>query len=455
MIMSEAISLLTKGIIDNNELSLEDVSLLNELAQDVHLWPLLLSLIRGQLSHNLKQYHLSYHEAIQNLQTKLHHKGLTAFDKNNITTINKSRKLAVKACIEMTLELLTKSLSDKIKTLILWTGIGTSLQTALLNNLWNVSKQEAEGSVDELWAYGLVQFTDIIISPKNIKQHCVEVHAIISQYIIECINSEELLAHSPSVTLHTGDSVRKRLISTFQQSYGVNDPSSLTAVDFLKYKLSAIENVALPYNLKSINMLTATDPHSVTFLLQRIKEVITNSPHTMNLLSSLVDQINSLQGECKQIMKNVNKLCRKLNQSVQRNLCEQKYDELIQTVEEFIKNYPLCIVAQKAVTMVKRIMPYCHGELLNFITMNCEILQIKTPDYHSFTTLLLPTVKLYIKQHDKITTSLQNGSPDIELTYHYFCSGKYSEEVELVENNYFIKLLEIAPNLVQKHTSQQ
>ena len=454
MIMSEAISLLTKGIIDNSQLSQEDVSLLNELAQDVHLWPLLLSLIRGQLSHNLKQYHLSYHEAIQTLQTKLHHKGLTAFDKNNITTVNKSRKLAVKACIEMTLELLTKSLSDKIKTLILWTGIGTSLQTALLNNLWNVSKQEAEGSVDELWAYGLVQFTDITISPKNIKQHCVEVHAIISQYIIECIDSEELLAHSQLGTLNTVESVRKGLISTFQQSYGVNDPSLLTAVDFLKYKLSEIENVALPHNLKLINLFTANEPHSVTFLLQRIKEAIMSSPYTMNLLSSLVDQINSLQGKCKQILKNVNKLCRKLNQSVQRNLCEQKFDKIIQTVE-FIKNYPLCIVAQQAVTMVKRIIPYCNGKLLWYITMRCEELQIKTPDYHSFTTILLPTVKFNIKQLDKITTSLQNGSRDIELTCFYFRSGKCMEELELVEKNFFIKLQEVAPNLVQRCASQQ
>ena len=81
------------------------MSLLDELAQDVHLWPLLLSLIRGQLSHNLKQYHLSYHNAIQNVQDKLHHKGLTAFDMNNTT---KSRKLAVKACIEVTLEFTNK-----------------------------------------------------------------------------------------------------------------------------------------------------------------------------------------------------------------------------------------------------------------------------------------------------------------------------------------------------------
>ena len=215
MMENEAISLLTSEVIDSSQLSQEDVSLLNEISQDVHLWPLLLSLIRGQLSHNLKQYHLSYHKAIQNVQAKLHHKGLTVFDKNNIETVKKGRTLAVKACIEITLESLTKSTTNKLKSLILWTGIGTSLHTAVLNNLWNISKQEAEDTVDVLWAYGLVQFTDITISPNNIKQHCVEVHAVISQYIIECMNSNEILTLSPfgSGGLNIAQSVREGLIS--------------------------------------------------------------------------------------------------------------------------------------------------------------------------------------------------------------------------------------------------
>ena len=448
MNINEAISLLTKGIIDNSRLSQEDV---NKLARDVHLWPLLLSLIRGQLSHNLKQYHLSYYE---NLQAKLHDKGLTAFDKNNIVTRDRSRKLAVKACIEMTLELLTKSLSDKIKTLILWTGIGTSLHTAVLNNLWNISKQEALDSVDVLWAYGLVQFTDIILPPKNIKQHCVEVHAIISQYIIECMDSKESHILSPFGALNTASSVSKGFISIFQQSYGIHDASSLTAVDYLKYRLSKIENFELSYNLKYINMQTVNEPHFVILLLQRIKEAIMISPYTGNLLSLFDEQINSLQGECKQIIKNVHKLSRKLNQSVQRNLCEQKYDGLIQTIEEFIKNYPLCILAQKAVTMVKRIISYYDGEVLHFITESYERLQILTSDYNHIAGVTLPCIKLAIKEHNKIISSLHNGSPDIQMTYQYYSSGKHNEEEALLNANYFIKLQEVAPNFVQKHFSQ-
>ena len=403
----EAISLLTSGVIDSSQLSQEDVSLLNEVSQDVHLWPLLLSLIRGQLSHNLKQHHLSYHKAIQNVQAKLHHKGLTAFDKNNIETVKKGRKLAVKACIEITLELLTKSLSDKIKILILYNGIGTSLQTAVLNNLWNISKQEAEDTVDVLWAYSLVQFTDITISPNNIKQHCVEVHAVISQYISDCMDSEEA-ATLHSIMFQNVNSVSKGLLLTFQQSYGVLDPSSLTAMDYLKYRLSETENVVLPLFLKTINMFTVTDPHCVILTLQWIKDALMTSPYTINLLSLLGEEINSLITNTKQLLKDAHKLCRKLNQSVQRNLYDKNYDKLIQTVEEFIKNYPLCNIAQKAVTMVKKIIPYCDGKLLHYMMIYCECLQIKTHDYHDITTLTLPHIKLNIKLHKQITSSLLN-----------------------------------------------
>ena len=47
MTQYEAFTLLTNGVIDSRQLSQEDVSLLDELAQNVHPWPLLLSLIRG------------------------------------------------------------------------------------------------------------------------------------------------------------------------------------------------------------------------------------------------------------------------------------------------------------------------------------------------------------------------------------------------------------------------
>ena len=270
--------------------------------------------------------------------------------------------------------------------LVLWNGIGTSLQVAVLNDLWSISKQEAEETVDALWAYGLVQFTNITISPSNITQSCVEVHSVISQYIIESMNSREVITLSPlSGKLDAGISVSAQLRLAFQQSYGIRDMhdlSSMTPVDYLKYKLSEIENHLLPYSLKRINMFTTTDPHDVMPLLQDIKDVLLRSPGTINLLSLIGEEIKTLTTICKQTLKDTHKLCRKLNQSIQRYLYERNYNKVIQSVEEFIRNYPLCNVAKKAVTMVKEIMPYCDGELLHYMIMKCELFQMRTLDYH-------------------------------------------------------------------------
>ena len=278
---SEARYLLTYDVIDISQLSQEDVNLLDELAQDVHLWPLLLSLVRGHLSHNLKRCHFSYHEAIDFVQAKLHDKGLIAFDKNSLENVEKSRKYAVKACIEISLQLLAKArstLSDKIKSLILWTGIGTSLQTEVLHNLWNVSKYEARDVVSELWGYGLVQYTINTLPLHNITQQCVEVHAVISQFILETMDIIEMGILSPYCDLGTWMFVMEGLSSSFQKSYGVEDVATLTPVEFLQYRLCEIENDLLPHRLQQITMITLVDPNMLITLLEQTNTSVIESP---------------------------------------------------------------------------------------------------------------------------------------------------------------------------------
>ena len=54
------------------------------------------------------------------------------------------------------------------------------------------------------------------------------------------------------------------------------------------------------------------------------------------------------------MVKDTSKICRKLNQSAQRNLCEGNYDKFIEAIEEiFIEDYHMWPVTQKAVVIVK------------------------------------------------------------------------------------------------------
>ena len=457
MEQNEAFLLLTSGVINSSQLSQEDKQLLDELAQDIHLWPLLLCLIKGQLFHYLKQRHFSYHRAIQNIQVKLHDKGLTAFDKNEIETKNKSRKIAVKACIEITLESLPKSVTDKLKTLILWTGIGSSLQTAVLNILWNISESEADDTIQKLWNYGLVQYTDITISndDDNFMQHCVEAHVIISQYIIEYLDSYEAYTLSPTGELNTARSVHDRLKSKLQQSHEAHDPSLLTPVEYLNYWLSIIEDTALPFIFKSINMFTVTDSYAIILILQQIIVSLMNFPHTTDLLLLIGTEIDLLISECKQTLRDVHKLSRKLNQSVQRNTFAKKFDKLTQSVEEFIMNYPVCNIAKKAVNMVQKIIKYCNSNLFSFMNMKCEELQMMKTGYHRIVLVILPRVKLYVKVRNKIASALHSGSSDIESAHQYLVTGQHYREFELVKTKYFTKIQEVAPNYVYQQTLQK
>ena len=97
----------------------------------------------------------------------------------------------------------------------------------------------------------------------------------------------------------------------------------LTPVDYLKYKISEIENDALRYHLKAINMYIVTDPHNVILILQKTRDALMGSPYTKHLLSSLDEEISSVTNDCKQILKDTHKMCWKLIQSVQRNLHEK------------------------------------------------------------------------------------------------------------------------------------
>jgi len=437
MEQSEAISLLTHGMIDVSQLSQEHMSLLEELAQDVQLWPLLLSLIRGQLSHNLKRHRLCCHEAIQNVQTKLHDKGLTAFDKNNI---ERSRKYAVKICIDVTLDLLTKSLSDKIKMLIVWNGIGTSLQTAVLHNLWDTTEYEARDIVDTLWAYGLVQFSDIKLPPYNNTQHCVEVHAVISQYIIECLDLKEYDTLTPMGGLGTVDSVLDGIAQQFQMSTEV----SLSPDGYLKEKISEIQNLMLPIYIRQICMSAITDPLITISRLQIIQKALICSD-----IISFHDEINLLIGNCQKSLKQVHILSRTLTQNVQKCLTQMNYDKLPQIIETYMSKYSIAMIAQQAVIMMKKLIPYCDGRLLECIKNSCEWMQLTTVHYHMITLRILPTIKLYAELIQKIYKSLQVGSPDIRKMHNYLLSGQGDPQLDLIDANYLVKIQEVAPNIVR------
>ena len=99
-------------------------------------------------------------------------------------------------------------------------------------------------------------------------------------------------------------------------------------------------------------------------------------------------------------------------------------------------------------------MQHCIGTLLDDMMTCLEIFQVLTPEYHEIAISTLPNIKLFIKLHRQIASALLSRSANIQLMYHYFESGKFDEENELIKAHYLIKLQEVAPKFVLHYISQ-
>ena len=446
MEITEAMSLLTNGIIDNDKLLQEDIKVVNELAQDVHSWPILLSLVRGQLCHCIKHYNLSYHEAIKNVQTRLYDNGLTAFDRNNASA--KYRQYAVKACIDLTLDFFAEQQMEqhthRLKSLILDTGIGSSLPSSILHLLWNVNKQQGQDTIDKLWSYGLLSFTNIIIPPHNNKQHCVEVHAVISQYVFDNMSTEEAADIVNNELYFSTNVIKREMAENFYKSYGLQQHAS--NAEKLQFVQSKILHSTFPNHIRYIKMCAINEPHNVLMLLKKIKELLQNyMPVVMQLFNN---EFKSIMDECHQLLKNVHKLTRSLHQKAHRCLYEKNYDGFLKVILDYCKNYPLWSVGRKCVELVGKVLLYCEGELLHEIKTTHELFFLHVSDYHGFFTRLIPDLKLHNVLLRKISSALDTKSEDIDVLSHYFESGEFNEQMELIDTNHFIKLQEVAPMFV-------
>ena len=295
---NEAFDLLTNGITDINSLTQADKSLVNELICDAHYWPLLLSLIKAHISSDLNQYHCSFREAVQNAYDKLHKNGLTSFDKNILDSRNKfsAHLLSVQACIEITLEEISQSKTSLIalKSLVLWTGINTLAPITALHSMWKIPEQDVKEILDNLWSCGTVNLENVMLFQSNTQKY-VKVVTHFSEYILEGLDSNEVCTLSPLFNSELEGEIIKELIISYQQCM-MENPSLLLPADYLKYKLSEIENVWLPFYYRIVCMHIFADPH---LGIVKLHEIFEKTSHFKDWSS----KFNSLKAEYMRALK--------------------------------------------------------------------------------------------------------------------------------------------------------
>ena len=446
MTLDEAVFLLTDKHFKFKKITNEVLELLKQLAEDAHMWPLLLCLIRGQLNHHLNQ-HGQVNTVIKSIQDTLHERGLTAFDKTDVESLTKFRSKSVSICIDTTLELLPKDILDKYITLILYTGIGGFFPKEAIQNLWNTSDLAAKKILDSLYAYGLVLFKNIVMARPLRNQVVVYTCSVISQYIFDSIRSEQVANLSPFGLSHTNKFVGEKLVSLFRISYGVPDPSKLTPKDYLIFTMYQIECVFIPFHLKRITAHILHDPHVILLMLQKVQTTISASNDHIKFLTQFSQQLLTLTSKCKQALKVAQIQNRNITFKMQHFLVINDYDELEKNLEEHCKS-SIGSIAQDCIELVNQIMLFCED---TFLTQSFDfvrqMLETMTPQHHFITLEKLPVIKVYIKLHKQIVNSLKTGSTELYEMYTYIARGDFITKLELITFNYRSELQKFAPNI--------
>ena len=445
MKLDEAVVLLTSEVLSLNKISSDDKELLRELARDAHMWPILLCLIRGQLNHHLK-LNIHVQKAIENVQRKLHDKGLTAFDVESASKAHNYKCVSI--YIESTLEMLRKeTILNRFITLILFTGIGGLFLKAALPELWNISNSEAQKVVKMLSDYGLVSFKNIATSQSLKVQEVVYTHSVISQYMFDSIESEQLAKLSPFALVTTNELVGSKLESLFKDSYLEQNIklSHLTPKDYLTYHMLKIEHVGIPYQLKSITAHILHDPHIILLMLQRIHKTICTSANHIEIITKFSEKIVALDGKCKKALKDGQVTNRIINLKVRHLLFKRDYDKLEKILEEHCTDFSNGVIAQSCIEMINNIMPMCEGSIQASFDFVRQMLETMTPEHHFITMEKLPIMKLYIGLHRDIANSLQIGSTEIYKMYAYINTDDFIVKLKSVSSKYSKKVKEIAP----------
>jgi len=461
MSLIESVYLMINEIKDYSELSKDDIQAIYDLAKSTHQWPLLLSLIRGQLDHSVKHDHATFKDAVLDVQSNLHNKGLAAFDTKvidkatcdidaphkmmfDVQEMHKIRQNSVRACIEVSLGLLEKTdktLKDKLLSLILYTGIGGSLPSQAVECLWNVSTDTANRTVSLLELYGLVCTKSVKLMPPYYSSayNFLSVHSVICEYIMSTIKSETVAHLSPFIFLYTHNLIDKVQKLLFQQSHEENPDNK---PEFLSCEKQKMEHIILPYYMKEINMHALHDPHLALLMLHHIQSLLNDTGY-FHLLPLFNEEISTLISECHIALSKAQGLSRKVNQHFQLCFRIMSFDNLVPILKEYLETNFIASTTTRCVKLAETISTHCDAELRSKITNKRKDFQILTKEYHAIAIEKLPRLELYIALHKKITRALLESNNDkIEELWLHITSRKFEDEVQLVHDNFLIKILD-------------
>ena len=328
MSIDESLKLLFFHNIDLEMLCTTDVNRIEELAKDLHCWPLLLNLVHGQLYVHCIEWNESPQDAILKVQQKLYKHGLTAFDPDN----HVSRENAVKASITASLELLSEDEETMLYHIASsFAGFGVYTCKDVLPTVLKINSERFEKCMKHLWCQGLINFENVMLPFVTTKIPCIKIHDLIAQYINEEMPNKYYeertfvaLAGFPVDTI-----------------FGNNLKDISTKIG--SFVLAKIDIFAIPFFIRTM-MITAKFMSVV--IINKLRDLFTSDIEMLQAVSlSLQNFLDSEFFLLKQSHRIIKQDCK----SIHTLLADNKHDEAILWLKLYFENHPLNEILTKTI----------------------------------------------------------------------------------------------------------
>ena len=369
MSMDESLKLLVCRVTDIQRLTTPEREMIETIAQDIHRWPILLGLVRNQLHSQIK-LQSSFNQALYKVQRNLYSKGLTAFDSNV------SKGNAVKACVDATLELLTKKELSNLKILVLYAGMGIKIPTSSLNYFWN---DDADSNVDKLWSCGLIIMGRMALAPSVCTLSCVEMHAVITQYLVDTmdfgtfkhmlyrtvianINLQDWMYCSPEI-------MEDMLAGGLLNMIDGNELQSTEPQMRLEIQINIglTDNFLLPLSIQRVVLASKLLQQYVVEKLELFSKHFKHYPQILSLLTKFRKK-NVINSETSY------KLFIKVYKEIKSFLSFDNYIGIINSLSNYLEDHPIQKLVENFSELLKDLTLDCKGEdgLIDFIKENSE-----------------------------------------------------------------------------------
>ena len=451
---AEAIKLLSDIPVQITE---DDEEIVHDLVTDLHLCPLLICLARGQFQVNQNVI-----QTIGDLQSELYAKGLEHID-HSVDNVAQSRKVAVTACVETSLQLLEVDEHDCLISLVHQGGVGAVISFHHVTHYWNLPEEDCVQLLTKLDSMGLLVFTHAAAG--NTKT-TVKVHIVISQYLLDTqvYNPPAHLEDSQDRPLSSEDQGQQKmtilLVSRQTGACSQTRPCShcLAAAKMSEtpeYCLAgALHNVTkhvMPHFFES--SILGRIIHWATNMVnlgQNLYSLICHYPDRFPNYANLVSAAEKITAESQGAMMECKEELNQLNETISVFLNERKYDCAKEAVEKYFKKLSIREVGLRAKDLTDQVLLHCDRQSKEQLLIMSEFLYCFKPEYDYMQNLLLPQILHCINFHRRITTALESDPSVVEEAAEEVWLGKFSEQSSLINDHYMIKLQEVAPRYVSE-----